>query len=118
VKFKAARFGRKLPAAPRRFAVHAAFERPAVPPGPGVPTKPRVVCGSELTKGHIMSSKKPTLIAYTVKERGDGQKAIWTRIGAAWPHGSGTGFTLQLETLPLDGRIVLTEPKDDDGGAP
>jgi hypothetical protein len=28
-------------------------------------------------------SKKPTLIAYTVKERGDGQKAIWTRIGAA-----------------------------------
>ena len=65
-----------------------------------------------------MSSKKPTLIAYTVKERGDGQKHIWTRIGAAWPHGSGTGFTLQLDTLPLDGRIVLTEPKHEDGGAP
>jgi len=71
----------------------------------------------ETTKGYNMS-KKPTLIAYTVKERGDGQKHIWTRIGAAWPHGSGTGFTLQLDTLPLDGRIVLTEPKDDDGGAP
>jgi hypothetical protein len=42
-------------------------------------------------------SKKPTLIAYTVKERGEGQKAIWTRIGAAWPHGSGTGFTVQLD---------------------
>jgi hypothetical protein len=45
-------------------------------------------------------SKKPTLIAYTVKERGEGQKAIWTRIGAAWPHGSGAGFTLQLDVLP------------------
>jgi hypothetical protein len=90
VTFKAARFGSKLPAAPRRFAVHAAFERPAFPPGPSVPTKPRMVCGSELKKGHIMSSKKPTLIAHTVKERGDGQKAIWTRIGAAWRHGSGT----------------------------
>ena len=33
-------------------------------------------------------SKKPTLIAYSVKER-EGQKAIWTKIGAAWPHGSG-----------------------------
>jgi hypothetical protein len=63
-------------------------------------------------------NKKPTLIAYTVRERGDGQKAIWTRIGAAWPHGNGAGFTLQLDSLPLDGRIVLTEPNDEDRGAP
>jgi len=62
-------------------------------------------------------SKKPAMIAYTVKERGDGQNAIWTRIGAAWPHGSGIGFMVQLDTLPLDGRIVLTEPKDEDGRA-
>ncbi len=27
-------------------------------------------------------SKKLTLIAYSVKDRGEGQKAIWTRIGA------------------------------------
>jgi hypothetical protein len=30
-----------------------------------------------------MSNKKPTLIAYTVKDRGERQKDIWTRIGAA-----------------------------------
>ena len=36
-----------------------------------------------------MSNKKPTLIAYSIRERGEGQKAIWTRIGAAWPHGNG-----------------------------
>jgi hypothetical protein len=71
----------------------------------------------ETSKGHI-TSKKPTLIAYTVKERGEGQKAIWTRIGAAWPDAGGTGFTVQLDVLPLDGRIVLTEPKAEDGGAP
>ena len=61
-----------------------------------------------------MSSKKPTLIAYSVKDRGEDQKAFWTRIGAAWSHGSGNGLSIQLEALPLDGRIVLTEPKADD----
>jgi hypothetical protein len=48
------------------------------------------MCDFEMTKGHIMS-KKPTLIAYAVKERGERQKAIRTRIGAAWPHGRDTG---------------------------
>lgn len=71
-------------------------------------------------KGHPMSNK-PTLIAYTVKDRGPKQKAIWTRIGAAWPHEKGAGFTIELECYPLDGRIVLTAPKADDanteGGA-
>jgi hypothetical protein len=59
-------------------------------------------------------SNKPTLIAYSVKDRGKDQKAIWTRIGAAWPFEKGTGFTLQLDVLPLDGRVVLAEPKADD----
>ena len=58
-------------------------------------------------------SKKPTLIAYSVRER-EGQKAIWTKIGAAWPHDKGNGFTIQLEALPIGDRIVLTEPKADD----
>ena len=39
-----------------------------------------------------MQGDKPTLIAYTVKDpRGVGQKGIWTRIGAAWPHENGSG---------------------------
>jgi hypothetical protein len=56
-------------------------------------------------------SKKPTLIAYSVKDRGEGQKAIWTRIGATFPHESGPGLNIQLDALPLGDRIVLTEPK-------
>ena len=46
-------------------------------------------------------SKKPTLIAYAVRDRGEGQKAIWTRIGAAWPHGTGRGLSIQLDALPI-----------------
>jgi hypothetical protein len=61
-------------------------------------------------------SKKPTLIAYSIRER-EGQKAIWTRIGAAWSHGSGSGLSIQLEALPIGDRIVLTEPKADEAEA-
>jgi hypothetical protein len=54
----------------------------------------------------------PVLIAYTVKDRPN-RKAIWTRIGVAFPHDRGAGFTVVLDALPLnfDGRIVLVEPK-------
>ena len=66
-----------------------------------------------------MSTNKPSLLAYTVKNRGKNQKAIWTRIGAAWPHNSGIGFSIELEALPVDGRLVLIPPKsDEDAEAP
>lgn len=58
-----------------------------------------------------MSTQKPTLIAYAVKERGKGRPNVWTRIGAAWPHSEGKGLTVEFEALPLDGRVVLIEPK-------
>jgi hypothetical protein len=60
-------------------------------------------------------TKKPSLIAYSVKDRGEKQTAFWLRIGAAWPFEKNgkTGFTVQLDALPLDGRIVLAEPKSE-----
>lgn len=57
---------------------------------------------------------KPTFIAYTVKNRAKGQAAIWTRIGAAWPHSGGNGYSIELEAYPVDGRLVLIEPKPED----
>lgn len=60
---------------------------------------------------------KPTLIAYTVKNRAKNQSAIWTRIGAAWPHGTGPGFSIELEAFPVDGRIVLMPPKAEEANA-
>lgn len=55
--------------------------------------------------------KKPTLIAYSVKLNDD--QAIWTRIGAAWAYKKGPGFSIQLDALPLEGRIVLVAPAVD-----
>jgi len=60
-------------------------------------------------------SNKPTFILYSVK--GDGDDANWSRIGAAWDHKDGGGFSFKLELLPLDGRIVMRKEKAEKGGA-
>ena len=61
----------------------------------------------------MTNSNTPAFHAFTVRERENGKKAIWTRIGAAWAHKDGEGVTLELEALPLnfDGRLVLLPPK-------
>ncbi|WP_306168661.1 hypothetical protein [Halomonas sp. MMSF_3323] len=50
----------------------------------------------------------PALIAYHVTEASN--KAYWSRIGAAWPNKKG-GFQVKLETLPVNGELVLLPPK-------
>ena len=57
--------------------------------------------------------KKPTHIAYVVQER-EGQKAFWQKIGGAWQHGDGQGFSVQLSAFPLDGRITLRVATESD----
>jgi len=60
------------------------------------------------------SSKAPSHIVYQVRDR-EGKKGFWTRIGSAWPHQDGNGFNIQIEAVPLDGRITLrvaSEKKD------
>lgn len=52
------------------------------------------------------ASKAPTHVAYQVRDS-KGDKGFWTRIGAAWQHKDGKGFNIQLECVPLDGRITL-----------
>lgn len=52
------------------------------------------------------TSKLPSHIAYHVRDR-DGKKGIWTRIGSAWANADGKGFNLQLDCVPLDGRVSL-----------
>lgn len=55
--------------------------------------------------------KAPELIAWHVTNRGE--NAYWTKIGASWQHKDGKGMTLQLETLPMTGRIVLRAPREE-----
>ncbi len=59
-----------------------------------------------MTDSKTPATKSPSHIAYQVRD-GKNDKGFWTRIGAAWPHGDGKGFNIQIETLPLDGRITL-----------
>ena len=58
------------------------------------------------------ASKTPTHVAYEVRSRQNG-KGFWTHIGAAWPHTDGKGFNIQLENVPLDGRVVLRVLSDE-----
>lgn len=57
------------------------------------------------------NSRTPSHIAYQVRDR-EGKKGIWTRIGSAWAHADGNGFNIQIEAVPLDGRISLRVPTD------
>jgi hypothetical protein len=64
----------------------------------------------------------PTLThlnVFTVEEyesNGKTQKK-WTRIGAAFPHKEGLGFSIELKAFPIDGSLVVLPPDTDDGNS-
>lgn len=60
-------------------------------------------------------STSPAFVAYAVK--GDGDKAIWNRIGAAWHHRDGQGLSITLSATPVGGRVILRAPKAADQGS-
>jgi hypothetical protein len=37
-----------------------------------------------------------------------------TKIGAAFPHKEGLGFSIELKAFPIDGRLVVLPPDGDD----
>jgi hypothetical protein len=58
------------------------------------------------TTNETTGAKAPSHVAYQVRDTGNG-KSYWIRVGAAWSHNDGKGFNVQLESVPLDGRITL-----------
>ena len=58
-----------------------------------------------MTEQLPLLGRKPTHRLYRVM--GNGQAAIWTPIGAAWPNKDGQGFSLSCDAVPLQGRIVM-----------
>ena len=58
------------------------------------------------------TNRKPTHDILHV--RGEGDKAFWTKIGAAWVHEDGQGLNLSLDFVPADanGRLVIRIRKD------
>jgi hypothetical protein len=65
------------------------------------------------SKPPMAAPKAPSHHAFQVRNR-DGQKAIWTRIGSAWPHADGQGYNIQLDAVPIDGKISLRIPSEKD----
>ncbi len=53
----------------------------------------------------------PDFIAWHVTERED--KSFWNKVGAAWFHRDQKGLNIQLEVVPINGKIVMREPKTD-----
>ena len=61
------------------------------------------------TPSHLTTA--PDFLAWHVTNRG--AKSFWNKVGAAWKHKDGHGYTIQLEVVPINGRIVLRTPLDD-----
>lgn len=58
------------------------------------------------------NSRKPSHTVYHV--RGEGEKAFWTKIGAAWTHEDQDGLNVALDYMPIgEGRLVIRTSKDD-----
>ena len=53
-------------------------------------------------------SHQPTHKAFTVIKR-EGKEDYWLDIGVAFPHKDGRGFTVKLQAIPLDAKIVCRE---------
>jgi len=64
-----------------------------------------------------MANQQLTHRAYTVIKR-EGQDDFWLAIGAAFAHQDGDGFNIVLQALPIDGKIVLRQPKEDQPDEP
>lgn len=56
-------------------------------------------------------SKRPSHIAYQVRE-GDDNKSYFNRIGAVWTHKDGEGFNIQLDSVPVDGKVTVRSVQD------
>ncbi len=70
---------------------------------------------SNTNSTETIASNAPTHLVYSIRDGSNKGKGFWTRIGAAWAHKDGKGFNVQLEVVPLDGKIVLrigSEKKD------
>jgi hypothetical protein len=57
------------------------------------------------------ATNTPDYLAWHVTQKGE--KSYWNKVGAAWTHKDGKGCTLQLETCPIDGRIILRAPLEE-----
>lgn len=51
------------------------------------------------------TNNRPSHVVSIVE--GEGDKSVWTEIGAMWPHKDGQGFQLNLKAIPVSGRLTV-----------
>ena len=56
-------------------------------------------------------SARPSHIAYHVRENDEG-KAFFNRVGSAFAHKDGKGFSILLDATPVDGKVTLRTMED------
>ena len=56
------------------------------------------------------TNNRPRYTVYAVKDQ-EGKPSRYTAIGAAFEMKDGKGLTIQLDALPINGRILCFEPK-------
>ena len=60
------------------------------------------------SKPQSIEPKAPDFLAWHVLQKGE--KSYWNKVGACWQHKDKKGMTLQLDVVPINGRIVLRQP--------
>ena len=56
------------------------------------------------------------IFTVTKKDENDkNEKGFWNKIGVMWAHKDGKGFSLDLTSLPVNGKCVAREPMPTDG---
>jgi hypothetical protein len=60
---------------------------------------------------NMTTNNKPAFEIFVVRE-GSNKKSYFTKIGAAWPTKSGSGYNADLIALSVDGKFILLPPKD------
>lgn len=57
------------------------------------------------------TGNRPDLNVFIVT--GSAERPFWTKVGGAWKNSKG-GFSVELNALPTNGKLVLLPPKEDE----
>ncbi|MFY0696730.1 MAG: hypothetical protein JXR11_02640 [Balneola sp.] len=60
---------------------------------------------------------KPDYLAYSVRSNNEGS-SNWTKLGAAWNNKDGEGINIILDGLPIDGKLTLRKPLEENHNEP
>ena len=61
-----------------------------------------------------MANKYDVLTVREYTTSGGEKKSSWTRVGVMFPARSGDGFSIMLDALPIDGKLVCRVPRERD----